>query len=178
MASLSGPPAILPHIVTNWTLRRRLYLQWLLSLSATGSTFVAALGLLAFGLFGKQAIQLLFGEKYLSAFLPAVILGAGQVLFSAAGVAGYILIVLGKQKLAMTSLLVIGAATVLIAIPVMREFGVVGVACVYAASAAIQGATNALLVRKHFGLRSHTLLINPLRAGKILSYRSRRSKPL
>lgn len=164
---------ILPHIVANWTIGRRRYLQWLLTVSATGSLCVAGLGLLAFGLGGRSAIHLFFGDAYSPAFLPALILSVGQVLFTAAGVAGYILIVLGKQKLAMASMLLIGVATVLCAIPAMQNFGIVGVACVYSASAAIQGLTNAILVRKYFSLRSYALPINPLRAWKILSYRSR-----
>lgn len=164
---------VIPHIVTNWTLRRRRYLQWLLSLSATGATFVVAMGIVVFIIIGKDAIRLVFGDRYVAAFLPALILSVGQVLFAAGGAAGYILIILGKQKLAMMTTLVTGVVTVLVAIPAMQLFGIVGVASVYAASAAIQALTNTLLVNKLFGLRSYAPLINPARVLKIFSHRPR-----
>jgi hypothetical protein len=68
-------------------------------------------------------------------------------------------------------MLVVGALTVLAAVPMMRMFGIVGVACVYAVSAAVQGAVNALLVNHHFALRSCAVAVNPLRALRILSHR-------
>lgn len=163
---------ILPHIVSNWTLGRRRYLQWILRLSATASTFGALFGFSAFALLGQWAISRFFGPSYLPAFAPALILCAGQSFFSIAGVAGYVLIMLGRQKLAMSIMLAIGVATVLIAIPAMRLYGITGVACVYACSAAIQAGANIYFVRRCFGLRSVAALINPLRALKLLTRRN------
>lgn len=167
---------ILPHIITSWTLGRRRYLQWLLRLSATGSISAAFLGFVVFAVFGSQAISLVFGSSYQPAFMPALILSAGQVVFSAAGVSGYVLITLGRQKLAMAVILTIGIATVLIAMPVMRLYGITGVACVYACSAAVQAAVNAYFVRRCFGLRSGVSLINPLRARKLLTHKPPRPR--
>jgi O-antigen/teichoic acid export membrane protein len=161
---------ILPHIVTNWARNRRLYLQWLLSLSATGATFVALVGFVLFAGFGKNIIRMIWGDAYSQAFGVALILGAGQVIFSAGGVAGYVLILLGRQKVAMVSTLLIASVTVLLAVWAMFNFGIPGVAAVYAASSALQALTNVLLVRKFFGLNANAKLINPLRIGRLLSH--------
>lgn len=161
---------ILPHIVTNWARHRRLYLQWLLTLSATGATFVALVGFVLFAGFGRSLILMIWGEAYSRAFSAALMLGLGQVLFSAGGVAGYALILLGRQKVAMVSTLIIASLTVLLAVWAMFNYGILGVATVYAASSAAQALVNVLLVRKFFGLTASARLINPLRVGRLLSH--------
>lgn len=161
---------ILPHIVTNWARHRRLYLQWLLTLSATGATFVALVGFVLFASFGRSLILMIWGEAYSRAFSAALMLGLGQVLFSAGGVAGYALILLGKQKVAMVSTLIIASLTVLLAALAMFNYGILGVATVYAGSSTAQALVNVLLVRKFFGLTASARLINPLRVGRLLSH--------
>jgi O-antigen/teichoic acid export membrane protein len=161
---------ILPHIVTNWARHRRLYLQWLLTLSATGATFAALVGLVLFAGFGRSLILMIWGEPYSRAFDAALILGLGQVMFSAGGVAGYALILLGRQKVAMVSTLIVASVTVLLAVWAMFNFGILGVATVYAASSTAQALVNVLLVRKFFGLTANARLINPLRVGRLLSH--------
>jgi O-antigen/teichoic acid export membrane protein len=161
---------ILPHIVTNWARHRRLYLQWLLTLSATGATFAALLGFVLFAGFGRSLILMIWGEAYSRTFGAALTLGLGQVMFSAGGVAGYVLILLGRQKVAMVSTLIIASATVLLAVWGMFNFGILGVAAVYAASSTAQALVNVLLVRKFFGLTANAKLINPLRVGRLLSH--------
>ncbi|MGM4872114.1 lipopolysaccharide biosynthesis protein [Bradyrhizobium sp. 956_D2_N1_5] len=161
---------ILPHIVTNWACHRRLYLQWLLTLSATGATFAALVGFIPFAGFGRSLILTIWGEAYSQTFGAALILGLGQVMFSAGGVAGYVLILLGRQKVAMVSTLIIASVTVLLAVWAMFNFGILGVAAVYAASSTVQALVNVLLVRKFFGLIANARLINPLRVGRLLSH--------
>lgn len=161
---------ILPHIVTNWARHRRLYLQWLLTLSATGATFVALVGFVLFASFGRSLILMIWGEAYSRAFSAALMLGLGQVLFSAGGVAGYALILLGRQKVAMVSTLIIASLTVLLAAWAMFNYGILGVATVYAASSTAQALVNVLLVRNFFGLTASARLINPLRVGRLLSH--------
>lgn len=161
---------ILPHIVTNWARNRRLYLQWLLSLSATGATFAALVGFVLFAGFGRDAIRMIWGDAYSQTFGAAFILGIGQVMFSAGGVAGYVLILLGRQRIAMISTLIIASATVLLAVLAMFNFGILGVAGVYAASSTVQALVNVLLVRSFFGLAANARMINPLRAGRLLSH--------
>lgn len=161
---------ILPHIVTNWARHRRLYLQWLLTLSATGATFVALVGFVLFAGFGRSLILMIWGEAYSRAFSAALMLGLGQVLFSAGGVAGYALILLGRQKVAMVSTLIIASLTVLLAAWAMFNYGILGVATVYAASSTAQALVNVLLVRNFFGLTASARLINPLRVGRLLSH--------
>ncbi|MCP3370969.1 lipopolysaccharide biosynthesis protein [Bradyrhizobium cajani] len=161
---------ILPHIVTNWARHRRLYLQWLLTLSATGATFAALVGFVLFAGIGRNLILMIWGEAYSRAFGAALILGLGQVMFSAGGVAGYALILLGRQRAAMVSTLIIASVTVLLASWAMFNFGIFGVATVYAASSAVQALVNVLLVKKFLGLTANARLINPLRVGRLLSH--------
>lgn len=161
---------ILPHIVTNWARHRRLYLQWLLTLSATGATFAALVGFVLFAGFGRSLILAIWGEAYSRAFSAALVLGLGQVMFSAGGVAGYALILLGRQKVAMVSTLIIAGVTVLLAAWAMFNYGILGVATVYAASSTTQALVNVLLVRKLFGLTANARLMNPLRVGRLLSH--------
>ncbi|SHM80785.1 Membrane protein involved in the export of O-antigen and teichoic acid [Bradyrhizobium lablabi] len=161
---------ILPHIVTNWARHRRLYLQWLLRLSATGATLAALVGFISLAGFGNSIIKMAWGDSYSRAFEVALILGAGQVIFSAGGVSGYVLILLGRQKVAMVSTLLIAGLTVLLAVWAMFNFGIVGVAAAYATSSAVQMLTNVLLVRKFYQLRSNAWFINPLRVGHLLSH--------
>ncbi|WP_156947166.1 lipopolysaccharide biosynthesis protein [Bradyrhizobium sp. WSM3983] len=161
---------ILPHIVTNWAHHRRLYLQWLLTLSATGATFAALVGFALFAGFGRSLILTIWGEAYSRAFGTALILGLGQVMFSAGGVAGYVLILLGRQKVAMVSTLIAAGATVLLAVWAMFNFGILGVATVYAASSTAQALANVLLVKNFFGLTANARLINPLRVRRLLSH--------
>lgn len=161
---------ILPHIVTNWAQHRRLYLQWLLTLSATGATFVALAGFVVFAGVGRHLILMIWGEAYSRAFGVALILGLGQVMFSAGGVAGYALILLGRQRIAMVSTLIIAGVTVPLAAWAMFSFGIFGVATVYAASSTVQALVNVILVRTFFGLSANARLINPLRVGRLLSH--------
>ncbi|TYL91710.1 hypothetical protein FXB40_27690 [Bradyrhizobium rifense] len=161
---------ILPHIVTNWAQHRRLYLQWLLTLSATGATFAALVGFVLFAGVGRSLILAIWGEAYAPAFGAALILGLGQVMFSAGGVAGYALILLGRQKAAMVITLIIASVTVPLAAWAMFTFGILGVATVYAASSTVQALANVLLVRNFFGLAANARLINPLRVGRLLSH--------
>ncbi|MET4240142.1 hypothetical protein [Bradyrhizobium sp. RT10b] len=161
---------ILPHIVTNWALHRRLYLQWLLTLSATGATFAALVGFVLFAVLGRSLILAIWGEAYAPAFGAALILGLGQVMFSAGGVAGYALILLGRQKAAMVITLIIASVTVPLAAWAMFTSGILGVATVYAASSTVQALVNVVLVRNFFGLAANARMINPLRVGRLLSH--------
>lgn len=161
---------ILPHIVTNWARHRRLYLQWMLTLSATGATFAALVGFVLFAGFGRSLISMIWGEPYSRAFGAALILGLGQVLFSAGGVAGYVLMLLGRQKVAMVSTLIIAGATLMLAVWGMFTFGIFGVAAAYAASSTAQALVNVLLVRRFFGLTANARLISPSRVGRLLSH--------
>jgi O-antigen/teichoic acid export membrane protein len=131
---------------------------------------LALVGFVLFAGFGEDVIRMVWGDAYSQAFYVAFILGAGQVMFSAGGVAGYVLILLGKQKIAMVSTLIIASTTVLLAIWAMLNVGILGVATVYAASSCVQALVNVILVRKFFGLTANAKLINPLRIGRLLSH--------
>lgn len=154
---------IVPLIVSSWTRRRLRYLQWLLTLTATGATILTVLGYLGFMIAGGTAIRTIWGPIYEPAFTVAMILGLSQVIHTAGGSAGYILLLLGKQRLMMAITIALGIVTVAVAALAMIKWGSLGVALTYGGVNILQTAIFVYLSRRHYGLVTHAAIANPLR---------------
>jgi len=154
---------IVPLIVSNWTRGHRRYLQWVLTLTATGATALTAVGYIGFAAIGSPAIDAIWGPTYQPAFTVALMLGVSQVIHTAGGSAGYILLLLGQQRLVMSTTIALGILTVALAVAAMINWGPLGVALTYGSVNIFQTAIFVYLSRRHYGLKTQAAAANPLR---------------
>ena len=160
---------IVPHIVADWTAGRKRRLQWLLTTSASAAAAAAALGLA--GIAGLFAIgpETIWGPSYAPALTVAAILGIAQVFHTAGGSSGYLLMLLGHQKVFMRISLTTGTLAIAAAPWVMARWGIVGVASVMAAALVVQTVANARYARRLLGLDARPRPINPFRWRRLAS---------
>jgi len=150
-------------MVSDWTTGNKDRLQSALSSSASAATTVALAGLVIVVATGWYLIATLWGDEFVPVYAIAVILGCGQLVHTAGGSSGYLLLLLGKQQASMWLTFVAAASTAVGAVAAMRMVGPVGVAAVYALSNVVQTLASALLCRRFFGLQTWGLrLSNPL----------------
>lgn len=162
---------IVPQIVVKWTRNRRRSLGWLLTVTATGATLVTAIGLLIFLLMGQVSITAVWGPSYHETFLVAAMLALGNLVQTAGGSSGNLLLLLGQQRLAMLITVLLGLLTISAASLAMLEFGIIGVAAVYAGANIIRTLIFICAVRNRFGLNTAARLINPMRLRALTSFR-------
>jgi len=154
---------LVPSMVSDWTTGNKDRLQSALSSSASAATTVALAGLVIVVATGWYLIATLWGDEFVPVYAIAVILGCGQLVHTAGGSSGYLLLLLGKQQASMWLTFVAAASTAVGAVAAMRMVGPVGVAAVYALSNVVQTLASALLCRRFFGLQTWGLrLSNPL----------------
>jgi O-antigen/teichoic acid export membrane protein len=158
---------LMPHIGTLRAHQRRRRLGAMLTLSATAATLVALVGLLGFALVGQPLIALVWGGAYDRVYPVALILGTGQLVQTGGGMAGYLLLLLGRQRTVMVTTLALSAVTITAAIAVMRATGIEGMAVVYALSTVAQSVCNAVLARRAYALRFTAGFVNPLRLRRL-----------
>ena len=123
--------------------------------SAQAGTLVSLLGaapiFLIFIFFGKTIIGGVFGAAYLDAWLPLIILSAGQFMNAAMGPVGLLLNMTGHEG---ETVLIMGISTILnIALnsALIPLFGITGAAIATAVSLLVWNVTLALRVRQRFG---------------------------
>lgn len=164
---------ITPRIVASWATGQKRNLQWLLTLTATGATLASAAGYLAMLAATPLLLTTLWGDAFVPAFSIAAILGLAQVIHTAGGSSGTILLLLGQQRLMMSVSLIIGAGTIVCASMAMSYFGIIGLALVYAAANIVQTITMLALVIRRKNLDPAAKLLNPLRLRSLMRFAHR-----
>lgn len=154
---------IMPRIVMLWARNRKRQLQHLLTVSATVASCAAGVGLSGLLLLAELGPEPAWDASYAPALTVAVILGCGQFVHTVGGSAGYLLLLLGHQKMFMRLTLIAGALAIAAAVPAMGLFGIVGLAVVMAGANIVQTIATALLARRLLGLDSKARPIKPSR---------------
>lgn len=158
---------IMPQIVTSWARGRKRRLQHLLTASATIASCGAGVGLCGLLLLAALGPEPVWDSSYAPALTVAVILGCGQFVHTLGGSAGYLLLLLGHQKIFMRLTLIGGALAVALAAPAMWLFGIVGLAVVMAGANVAQTIAGVLLARRLLSLDSKARPINPYRLWRV-----------
>ena len=86
---------------------------------------------LFFILGGDQLIVLLFGKEYRLAYIPLVILCIGQLISSLSGSVGLVLSMTGNQSYFTNSNIFITVLNIVLCIPLVKYFDVIGATIVY-----------------------------------------------
>lgn len=158
---------IMPQIVKLWARNCKRQLQHLLTATATIASYgagVGVCGLLLLAAFGPEPV---WDSSYAPALTVAVILGFGQLVHTLGGSAGYLLLLLGHQKIFMRLTLVGGALAIALAAPAMSLFGIVGLAVVMAIASVAQTIAGTYLARRLLGLDSKARPIKPSRLWRV-----------
>lgn len=150
LATVNG--LISPFIVKCWARRRKRALQHVLTRTTAGAAFAALIGYVCFLLVGSQAITTVWGESYRPVYQIVAIMGFGQVLHTAGGSAGQLLLLLGHQRFVMRVTLAIGAGTIVLGILAMKVAGIYGLAAVYSLGLVVQTVAFALRAGQKLGL--------------------------
>lgn len=96
--------------------------------SARISFFIAFFSTLFFGFFGKELITLVFGESYITAYLPLFILAISQSINAGVGAGGVILNMNGYEKSTMFILFISALINVILNFIFIPLWGIVGAA--------------------------------------------------
>lgn len=120
--------AIAPYISNSYEIKNEKKLQHILKRSSR-IIFITALPVILIFVFGgKTIIELLFGKEYLLAYVPLLILCVGQLANSIAGSVGVVLIMTGNQAYFTKTIAIITVIYLILNIPIVYYFDVVGAA--------------------------------------------------
>lgn len=123
-------------------------------------TGAVVLGLL---LFGDRVLALLFGEFYVAATPVLVLLVLAQLVLTATGPCGTMLMMAGHERLKLAVSVGSGAYLILGSLWAGARYGMIGVAAVSASNKALDNLVTLFLVRWRVGVWSHAYL-SPFRA--------------
>ena len=127
----------------------------------TGSArlaLVTSLGITAFlVVFGRPMLKLAFGDQFIPAYGPLVILLGGQVVNSAAGSVGQLLNMTGHEKDTARAVAAAAVANVVMNLYFIPRWGVVGAAVASALSVIVWNGWLILAVRRRLGIDSTAL---------------------
>jgi O-antigen/teichoic acid export membrane protein len=115
----------------------------------------AGLLLVVFVFFGRDILQIVFGQFYRQAYWPLLVLGAGQFASMLLGTAGMVLTMTGHQKPLMLVIITTSVITIVVAALCAKPFGVVGVAAAWGGGAVVYGVITWWLASKLIGVKTH-----------------------
>jgi O-antigen/teichoic acid export membrane protein len=129
-------------------------LQELVSLSSLVVTTWAVGVYLLFAVAGRPLITMLFGTEYEGAYVPLMILGAGQLVNAAAGPVGLLLTMTGHEREALKGVAAAASANILLNLVLIPWFGIPGAATAAALSLVIWNALLWRSVRRHLSIET------------------------
>lgn len=109
----------------------------------------------AYALWGADILQLVFGQHYRGGYQPLLILAIGQFVSMLLGPADMLLMMTGFQKQLMTLIIVAGLLRVVLAVVLVPQLGIMGVAAGWCAGAIIQN-----LLIWHMGVKQAGIRCN------------------
>src|SRR5690606_30571734 len=110
--------------------------------------FVSAIPVtLIFILGGKSLIALMFGSSFKDAYIPLIIMCVGQLVSSIMGSVGLVLSMSGNQKFFTRNNLYITLTNIILSIPFIIYFDVIGAALITAILLIIQNITLFIYLR-------------------------------
>lgn len=150
--------AIAPYISTEYEKNNIINLQRIVT-KTSRIIFVCSIPvLLAFIIGGEYMISFLFGDEYTSAYIPLIILCAGQLVNAATGSVGLVLNMTNRQAYYTKIVVYMTIINTILCIPFVIWFDVVGAAILTALIIVIQ---NLILVKYVFNkLKINTTIFN------------------
>ena len=127
-------------------------LEHILRLAATLAAIPTILLLLIFILFGRQVLSLLYGSYYSSGATILAVLSLGQAVNVFVGSCGYLLIMVGYQKIVLEIQLIATGMFFLLGIALVQSYGGIGVAIALAATTIVQQTLYAYFAKNRTGV--------------------------
>lgn len=161
--------AVIPPMVADLYSRQQFdRLQGVLQKTAT---LISVPAFAVFGLifiFGDDALALVYGEPYRMAFVPLVILSAGQLINVMTGSPGILLTMSGHERVVMSSALGAGLLGIVVSVFGAQALGATGTAAGYATGLILVNLSMWVYAHRRLSIRTHgslTILLRML--GKI-----------
>lgn len=145
---------IAPSIGRIWVRNKKRFLQKILRIGAGVATGLAISGYLLFILTGEFLLSRIWSIEYSEAYYIFAILGVSQVIQTYAGAAGFVLMMLQKQRIAMKISVGSGIAMIICGSFAMIKFGIIGLSIAYSLGGIVQSVLMIYYVRRIFGLNT------------------------
>lgn len=145
---------VAPSIGRLWVRNKRRYLQRVMGIGAGAAIVMAIVGYALFMLSGQFLLAYVWSKEYSDAYYIFAILGISQIVQTFAGTAGFVLMMLHKQHIAMRISVLSGASMIAAGMFAMDAYGIIGLAVVYMLGGVAQSVAQVLYVRKIFHLRT------------------------
>ena len=133
-------------------------LQQLLLMMARAMLLFVVPMLLFIGLFGDRVLAL-FGEDYLPAFYPLLILSAGQAVNALSGPVGFLLSMTGHQRQMLQVLMLAAGINLVLNLLLIPEYGITGAAISTAVTAVLWNLLLRWVVRRRLGVEPSVLAL-------------------
>lgn len=162
---------IAPHIARQHALGDPLMLQRLASLAVVVSVVLTAPAFLIFAFAGRWVITLLYGEAYVDAYVPLLILASGQIVNTFFGLNAALLSMTGHERDAARWLMVSAGIAVIVGSLLIPSMGVSGAAAAHAVAMTVWNLAFWRIVRKKVGVDSSLICV--MRFGSLGGIRGR-----
>lgn len=145
---------IAPSIGRLWARRKTRYLQRVLGIGAAAATALAVMGYVVFLTCGKFILSHVWSSDYEDAYYIFAWLGLSQIIQTFAGTAGFVLMMLGRQHVAMRISVACGVLMIAAGIWAMATFGIIGLAAAYSLGGIFQSMLLIYQVKRLFNLKT------------------------
>lgn len=145
---------IAPSIGRLWARRKTRYLQRVLGIGAAAATALAVIGYVLFLTCGKFILSHVWSADYEDAYYIFAWLGLSQIIQTFAGTAGFVLMMLGRQHVAMRISVGCGVLMIAAGIWAMSTFGIIGLAAAYSLGGILQSVLLIYQVKRLFNLKT------------------------
>jgi O-antigen/teichoic acid export membrane protein len=143
---------VAPSIGRLWARQKPRYLQRTLGIGSGAATSLAVIGYVLFLLCGKFLLLNIWSADYLNAYYIFMILGASLIIQTYAGTAGFVLMMLGRQDIAMRISVGAGLLMIVGGAIAMADYGIIGLAIAYSFGGMMQSILMIYMVKKLFNL--------------------------
>ncbi len=143
---------VAPSIGRLWVRHKYRYLQRVLGVGAGAAIILAIFGYALFMSTGRFVLSHVWSDEYADAYVIFGILGVSQIVQTYAGTAGFVLMMLQKQHIAMRISVISGVLMIAAGGVAMGTYGIIGLAVVYATGGIAQSAAQILCVKRIFKL--------------------------
>ena len=126
-------------------------------LATYGARFMFSISLpaaIVFIAFGRQIIGFVFGEEYVGAYFPLVILSSVHVIHAGFGIIGPLLVMTGHERTAAKGIALAALMNVVLNLWLIPKFGMIGAACATASSLVFWNVILWVAVRHKLGIDS------------------------
>lgn len=144
---------VAPKFSKLWDEGKIIDLQRISIISSRVSLFSAIVIFYVFYLFGEYILKYFFGEHYLSAYIPMLIICGAQIINAATGSTGLLLNMCGKEKQSIFGLIIGCVVNLLVSIILIPIYGVVGAAIGTASGIIVCNILLWIAVRKNLKIR-------------------------